>query len=309
MHEGIDFIGDVHGHAASLERLLRKLGYDDSDGVYHHPSRSVMFVGDFIDGGPDSTRVIELARTMVSQGEARAVMGNHEYNAIAYHTPDPEQPGAFLRPHTAKNLGQHRTTLEEFADHPAALTAMIDWFQTLPLFLEVDGARVVHACWDPASIESLKIQLGPGNTLTNDLLIRSARRGSDEHAAVEQVLKGAEMTLPDGAGFADKYGHIRHEARIRWWMQEADSLHDMVIGPPDLYDAVAGHPAVKDALMGYGSDEAPVFFGHYWLRGMPQQQQNNAACLDYSIAKDGKLVAYRWDGERRLKDDHFVWVA
>jgi hypothetical protein len=33
------------------------------------------------------------------------------------------------------------------------------------------------------------------------------------------------------------------------------------------------------------------------------------ACLDYSVAKGEILCAYRWQGERKLTNDKFVWVG
>jgi hypothetical protein len=51
-----------------------------------------------------------------------------------------------------------------------------------------------------------------------------------------------------------------------------------------------------------------VFFGHYWLQGTPQLLQPHAVCLDYSVAKGGQLVGYRWDGEAVLSADKLVWV-
>jgi hypothetical protein len=33
------------------------------------------------------------------------------------------------------------------------------------------------------------------------------------------------------------------------------------------------------------------------------------ACLDYSVAKNGKLCAYRWHGEAALAADAFVSVS
>ena len=42
----IDFIGDIHGHADELEALLQKLGYSKSAGVYQHPERKALFIGD-----------------------------------------------------------------------------------------------------------------------------------------------------------------------------------------------------------------------------------------------------------------------
>jgi len=32
-----DLIGDIHGHADALQRLLTKLGYAKHKGVYRHP--------------------------------------------------------------------------------------------------------------------------------------------------------------------------------------------------------------------------------------------------------------------------------
>ena len=51
------------------------MGYRDESGVYRHPSRTVIFVGDFVDRGPHQRQVVELARSMVEDGAARAVMG------------------------------------------------------------------------------------------------------------------------------------------------------------------------------------------------------------------------------------------
>ena len=41
----------------------------------------------------------------------------------------------------------------------------------------------------------------------------------------------------------------------------------------------------------------------------PVIQASNVVCLDYSIAKGGNLVAYRWQGEAQLNNSHFVHVA
>jgi hypothetical protein len=34
----------------------------------------------------------------------------------------------------------------------------------------------------------------------------------------------------------------------------------------------------------------------------------NLACLDFSVAKDGALTAYRWDGEQKLDAGKIVQV-
>lgn len=84
-----DIIGDVHGTAVKLEGLLRTLGYTEVDGAYRLDGHQAVFVGDLIDRGDDQVRVLELVRAMVEAGTARVVMGNHEFNAIAWVTPHP----------------------------------------------------------------------------------------------------------------------------------------------------------------------------------------------------------------------------
>src|SRR6478735_3627270 len=83
---GYDLIGDIHGCAATLERLLKKLGYTKVRGVYQHPRRRVIFLGDILDRGPRIREAILIAHSMVTQGSAEIVLGNHEINAILYCT-------------------------------------------------------------------------------------------------------------------------------------------------------------------------------------------------------------------------------
>ncbi len=90
-----DIIGDIHGHADELVELLELLGYQCPNGIYRHPTRTAVFVGDFIDRGPQIREVLSLVRPMCESGNALAVMGNHEFNALAYHTPDPASPTGY----------------------------------------------------------------------------------------------------------------------------------------------------------------------------------------------------------------------
>jgi polynucleotide kinase-phosphatase len=80
-----DIIGDVHGCRAELELLLERLGYDivrDPAGhavdAVHPQGRTVIFVGDLVDRGPDTPGVLRLAMGMADAGHALSVMGNHE---------------------------------------------------------------------------------------------------------------------------------------------------------------------------------------------------------------------------------------
>ena len=137
-----DIIGDIHGHADALRRLLVKLEYEYEvrDEVWKHPTRTALFLGDFIDGGPKQVETVMIVRRMVEAKAAKAIMGNHEFNAIAYYLKRPGQPRRHLRTHTGKigrkNFEQHQAFLAEVKRKPGLHRELIEWFLTLPLWLE-----------------------------------------------------------------------------------------------------------------------------------------------------------------------------
>ena len=53
-----DFIGDIHGHAQLLERILLKLGYQSVGNSYvaSDEERKVVFLGDYINRGLQNRR-------------------------------------------------------------------------------------------------------------------------------------------------------------------------------------------------------------------------------------------------------------
>ena len=222
--QGYDVIGDIHGHADALCRLLEKLGYRKSSGVYRHPDRKVIYLGDFIDRGPDQVEVIKIARSMCEAGAALAVMGNHEFNALAWATQRGD--GTYLRPHTEANLNQHKEFLSQIGEGSTAYQEALDWFRSLPLWLELPGLRVVHACWHAPSQRILeeKGAVDSKQRLTDVGLQMTSDRGSEEFKAAEVLLKGPEIKLPDGLSFRDKDGIPRTEARLRWWDKLGNDL-------------------------------------------------------------------------------------
>ncbi|MEA5446684.1 metallophosphoesterase [Gammaproteobacteria bacterium AB-CW1] len=305
-----DLIGHVHGELDALERLLRKLGYRQDAGVWRHPDRQAVFVGDLIDRGDQSRQVVATVRAMVAAGSAHCIMGNHEFNAIGFHTPDP-RGGGYLRPRSDKNHRQHAATLESYRGHAAQLADDVAWFQGLPFWLALDGVRVVHAAWSPeamAVVEASGVrERRDWPTAFPEAFDESASLG----AALSEVLKGVEWALPDGVSFRDKDGNHRTEARVAWWqVAPGDRWPAVAMGPPSLTAALPDEaiPAHYPVLQ-YPAEAPPVFFGHYWLWGEPSSLATNVACLDYSVAKGGQLVAYRWAGEQRLQRAHFVAVA
>ena len=299
-----DIVGDIHGCAKTLEKLLLELGYSlDAEGVYRHPNRTVIFLGDFIDRGPYQREVIGIVRPMIESGSAKAVMGNHEYNAIAYATPD-EEVGGYLRAHSQKNKKQNKAFLDAYVDDPVAYADVIEWFKTLPLWLDLGDIRVIHACWDKEMIRKIGAPV-----LTDGLLYASFHKNNWQYDAIWTILKGKEIPLPDGHVFHDKEGNARHDIRVRWWDQSAGTYLQAYMGPESARTQIPDDEMVGDHLIEYSRDEPLVFLGHYWMEGVPEPLAPNIACTDYSVARSGgKLVAYRWDGERSLDGDKFVAV-
>lgn len=305
-HDRYDIIGDIHGYAAELRTLLAKLGYEERDGAHRHPEgRKVIFLGDWIDRGPAIRDTLLVVRGMHAAGTALAVPGNHEFNALAYATPD--GAGDFLRKHSHKNVEQHAETLEQFAGREDEWQEHKEWFRTLPLWLELPGLRAVHAAWDARDAALL----GPDARMDERLMPKAAKRGTPEYRAVETLLKGVELQLPDGHFFHDHREYPRHEIRTRWWLPALGTTYRGIALQPGTNEwEIPELPADAHAerVPGYGVNERPVFNGHYWLEGDPALMAPNVAILDYSVAKGGALTAYRWDGEQRLDAAKFVQV-
>ena len=302
----IDLIGDIHGHADKLVELLLKLGYNKSNGVYSHPKRKVLFVGDYIDRGPKIRETLEIVKSMVESANAIALMGNHEYNALCFHYQDPK--GGHLRKHLIKNIIQHYKTLKQFQNRQSEYEEYLDWFKTLPLYFETDTFKAVHACWDSNNIEYLKKTL-VNDRLTDELIYQSVKKGTALNVAIEETLKGKEIKMPEGLSFTDKDETERTEIRIKWWEDPSKMTYKSI--SVEHIENLPEQPIELSELKSldfYRSDDKKVFFGHYWLKGEPSLYKNNICCLDYSVAKDGKLVAYQLNGENILDRSNLTYV-
>ena len=301
-----DIIGDIHGHGDELNSLLTELGYKDLGKGYCHESRKVIFLGDFIDRGEELAQhkmVLSTVMSMVKNQQAQAVMGNHEFNALAYHT---RHEGEFLRPHNDDNKRQHQAFLNEFPEDSEEKHEVLEFFIGLPLWLDFGDLRIVHACWDDSQIEILK-SVCPSGRINNEVLIAASTKGSTTFKAIEVLLKGVEVKLPLNKFFEDSMGKRRDNIRVRWWQQNVATFGDALI-PGGLDIGAVGALPLMEALPGYSSSAPPCFIGHYQLTGEPKPLAKNITSVDYSVsAKGGKLVAYRWDGEQKLDESKYVY--
>jgi serine/threonine protein phosphatase 1 len=132
-------IGDIHGCSDMLARLL--------DRCFHHAGdrlRRLVFLGDYIDRGPDSCAVVETLIELQRRLPGRVVClrGNHE--ALLLEALASDDMGLWL-------LNGADTTLESYGvDHVAALPPdHLVWFAALKTSFD-DGLRFfVHAGVDP----------------------------------------------------------------------------------------------------------------------------------------------------------------
>ncbi len=305
----------MHGCADALERLLKKLGYKEQHGVFQYPEslskgtkRQVIFVGDIIDRGPDILRCLQIVRAMVDSGHAHIVIGNHEFNALAYYTPVGD---GYLRARNARSDKQIKATLDALKGNQHLLNDYLSWFSGLPLFLEFDSFRVVHACWDQIRINSYYQYYGT-HCLTPEAIAECSEYSSIAAQAVERLTRGLSLRLPDDMTMTGRDGFRRSSFRVCFWAEHYHCYDDIVFQPDPLPEAIRKRPlddAEKSRLIHYSEEEKPLFVGHYWLKGEPALVANNVACLDYSAVNSGKLVAYRLDTSNPiLNDENFIFV-
>ncbi|WP_338871054.1 polynucleotide kinase-phosphatase [Spirosoma sp. SC4-14] len=89
-----DIIGDVHGCFDELQELLFALGYginrvDETEtnfgfNVTAPENRKAIFLGDLVDRGPDSPKVLRMVMSMVNSEVAYCVPGNHDLKLQKY---------------------------------------------------------------------------------------------------------------------------------------------------------------------------------------------------------------------------------
>ncbi len=318
-----DVIGDVHGHYAEQHQLLLNMGYvyDAEAHNFSHPEgRRAVFIGDFIDRGLENKKVVQLAMNMVESGNAHAVLGNHDYNAVHYTMPDAKNPGQYLRKHSPRHYDQHKTFLDEAERDPEFYQQAIAWFKTLPVYVKLGNDVFAHACWNEGAALRLQQagQLTANGVLTEAGWLSGADADSPHVDDIDLFLSGLEETLPEGYAYHDRQEVMRYKARSAWWSanpatygEAFTSLPDVCPLKPQAYDLSQQSELSKKVRqdiqdMPFGQR---LFFGHIWQSGEPMPLAKNVCCVDYSVAGTGKLVAYQIQaGETELDPRNFIWV-
>ena len=307
----IDIIGDIHGYADKLVGLLTQLGYRHNGQYFVPPvGHRALFIGDLIDRGSQQLTTLEIVFAMLDADVADAVMGNHEYNALAFATLDPNNPQEYLRSHNETHTRQHEAFLAEVPFGSESHRYWLERLYEIPLWLETDYACFVHACWDVDSMAVLAPLLTADNCLTPKGLVATAQEHSENFEALERILKGVETPLPDGMVMVDKEGTERTRVRVRWWLEGLNerTLYEVARAPSSALAQIPVDALAENINFALKTDK-PVFVGHYWLTGTPEPLSPQVACTDYSAAVDsGYLTGYQLDTEQPLplKASNFV---
>lgn len=146
-------IGDIHGELGHLHALIKKLPALDADDT-------LVFLGDYVDRGPDSAKVVAEVRTLSEKLRAKVVClrGNHEDSWLRVIDTGWDE---FVFPPRNGCLATMRSFVggapPREAEMPAAEEAealfggsffpeeVVAWMRALPYFYEDQHAIYVHA--------------------------------------------------------------------------------------------------------------------------------------------------------------------
>lgn len=303
-----DIIGDIHGYAFLLKKLLTTMGYTNRKGIFRHPERKAVFVGDFTNRGPEIIETLSIIRMMVDAGTGYAILGNHEINNILYHLRNQlKEP---LLSDKGIRFASVRQTIQQFKNVPADWKDYRRWLRTLPLYLEMDGIRIVHAYWSDSNIQILKDSLKPGKISKTIFRNLVEEPGSQLSQAILQTTRGIHLLMPPDMKILDHRQRNHRFFRIRWWespdgktfnnwaFESKFHLPGYTI-PPELYPRFEVYP----------ENGPPVFFGHYCRGKGPYVIKENICCVDSCVSSRRILAAYRWNGEALLSSENMVFVT
>jgi len=124
-------IGDVHGHYYALMSLMEAIAPSQDDQIY--------FLGDLIDRGPHSAQVVQ----HVIKNNYQCLLGNHEkmlLDAVGNGKVQREELHIWLYCGGYSTLESYQNNIPQ--EH-------INWFKSLPLYLDLQDIWLVHAGIDP----------------------------------------------------------------------------------------------------------------------------------------------------------------
>lgn len=335
----LDIIGDVHGEFAALQALLHHLGYDATG--YHPEGRTLVFVGDLCDRGPDSPAVLAWFKQAYDAGYALMVLGNHELNLLVGEAKDGS--GWFFDERLAQET--HYAPWQRMPESEKA--DLIAWLSTMPLVLQREDVRIVHAAWLPEALAQLSI------TQTHGIITAYQQWDSElkqrlHHTDWYADYLAEEQQHFDALSDAHTPPHFMHNiARFEWERSRAHPIRALTSGTEKIVDKpfyAGGRWRFTGRCRWWEDyqDEVAVVVGHYWRHWYPEDANDplrdtflfhgannawlgakrNVFCIDYSVGARWRdrqaqavvapehsrfrLAALRWTEKTLVFDDGSV---
>ena len=295
-----DIFGDIHGHAHLLKKALKSLGYRKTNSGYaHSEGRRALFTGDLLNRGTEVMKTVKIVRRMIDNGQADMILGNHEFDFVAFHSKD--KKGRPLLKHDRKSLLRLRNTHSDF-DTNQKRKELKEWLLTIPIFIETEDFRAVHACWQKRDIAYLT-RVYPDGLSNPKLLRRSCNPSRVEYWALHSIIDGPKLVhYKDDSLEVDVRNPDCSFVKVRWWDKSYKrGTKEMAIrGKSRIPNALTPDSYVSN-YEPYGKKQKPLFFGHYCLREKPHLIKTNLCCLDFCADRSQILSVYSYDGEQALK--------
>lgn len=331
----LDIVGDIHGEFGALLQLLAHLGYDRRGN--HPDNRSLVFVGDFCDRGPDSPAVLNLAQNLVQSGRAVAVLGNHEINLLREDAKDGS--GWFFDARMARDHEKYAPFARPTSHQRREIVAFLS---NLPIALERPDLRVIHAAWQEPQIDAArKLPLGSVRS-EYDKWEEEGEREARQSALEARMAKELEQWEHGLESTLHQPPFLHAHAEFEFKKQMINPLKVLTSGVETKGTKpffAGGKWRFVERMPWWDAykDDVPVVVGHYWRRirkidrsliGKGDQDlfenthplawhgaKGNVFCVDFSaggrwqerksgkaVGHDFKLAALRWP-ERILQFD------
>jgi hypothetical protein len=244
---------------------------------------------------------------MTEAGYALTILGNHEYSAVLYHIKD--SAGMYLSRHIAGNRNQIQSTLTAFNGFDPEWRDHLKWFRTLPFFIDLGDIRIVHAYWNDNDINYLRSVI-PEGRLKKDFLRTIHEMQHPAAAIIYRMLKGLEYRCPQDLILKCTKGMSRKLFRMNWWESPQDkTFRGLSFGNKFILPDYTVPIQIAPSFEPYGSDQPPVFMGHYCLSQGAAIVQSNICCIDSCVVGSEQLSAYRWNGERYLTKENIISIS
>jgi hypothetical protein len=224
-------VGDVHGHLATLTRVLHAGRLIDDRGHWHAATASLAVLGDRVDRGPDGVGVIELLMRLEQEAESQGgrvqvALGNHDVLLLAAarlgDVPTDGQGFTFERDWL--HNGGNPDDLARLSD------VHRDWLLNRPAMIQEETDLLVHA--DATFYASYGASVADVNAFV------AAQLNADEPAGYQRLLgdfEAHDAFLGDDGGarlehFLTRFGAHRlihgHSPIARVTNQPPENVHE-----------------------------------------------------------------------------------